>query len=279
MKRLFLSFILLIAVLLCQAQDINLKAQATEPFILGEIVEVYSSKLSEARKLNIYFPNDYKKEDSRSYPVIYLLDGSKDEDFIHIAGLLQFANYPWVGDAPQAILIGIENVDRKRDFTYPTKNLNDKEAFPTAGSSGVFIEFIEQELQPFIKEYYSNNDTSIIIGQSLGGLLAAEVLFTKPELFSNYIIVSPSLWWDNESLLDRKIPHFKSQKNVFIAVGEAEDDIMIHTAKTLTRKLKEQQARVLVNFESIKDHDHANILHLAVYRGFKRMFSSIEAKQ
>ncbi len=279
MKRLFLLFILLQVAELALAQDNHLKIKANEPFILGETIEVYSKKLDEVRKLNFYFPNDYQKEDSRSYPVIYLLDGSKDEDFIHIAGLLQFANYPWVADAPQAILIGIENVDRKRDFTYPTKNLKDKEAFPTAGSSSVFIEFIEQELQPFIKEYYSNNDTSIIIGQSLGGLLAAEVLFTKPELFSNYIIVSPSLWWDNESLLDRKIPQFKSQKNVFIAVGEEEDDIMIRTAKTLTQKLKEHQSKVLVNFESIKDHDHANILHLAVYRGFKRMFSSIEAKQ
>jgi len=33
----------------------------------------------------------------------------------------------------------------------------------------------------------------MIIGQSLGGLLASEILMKKPELFNKYVIISPSL--------------------------------------------------------------------------------------
>ena len=53
---------------------------------------------------------------------------------------------------------------------------------------------------PYIESHYSTDTVKTIVGQSLGGLFATEILFEKPEMFTNYLIVSPSLWWDNESL-------------------------------------------------------------------------------
>lgn len=55
-----------------------------------------------------------------SYPVIYLLDGTADEDFIHEAGLVEFYTFPWVDLLPKSIVVGIANVDRRRDFIFPT---------------------------------------------------------------------------------------------------------------------------------------------------------------
>ncbi len=51
---------------------------------------------------------------------------------------------------PPSIVVGISNVDRKRDFTLPTTIQKDKEDFPTTGESAKFISFIEKELQPYI---------------------------------------------------------------------------------------------------------------------------------
>lgn len=171
-----------------------------KPFILGEIVELNSVELSEKRMLNIYLPYGYNVDDSIiKYPVIYLLDGSSDEDFIHIAGLVQYCKSPWVDILPKSIVVGIANVDRRRDFTYPTTIANDKRDFPTTGSSQKFIKFLEKELVPYIESHYSTDTVKTIVGQSLGGLFATEILFEKPEMFTNYLIVSPSLWWDNES--------------------------------------------------------------------------------
>ena len=56
----------------------------TKPFILGVIDEIQSKELSEKRVLNIYLPEGYNPNDTIKYPVVYLLDGSADEDFIHI---------------------------------------------------------------------------------------------------------------------------------------------------------------------------------------------------
>lgn len=68
-------------------------AQQVQPLELGEQLEFYSEILGEKRVLNIYLPENYHKDSVRTYPVIYLLDGSMDEDFIHIMGLLQFGSF------------------------------------------------------------------------------------------------------------------------------------------------------------------------------------------
>src|SRR5579872_720875 len=168
-------------------------------FTLGVVDKIQSVELGESRILNIYLPDGYFPDSSTTYPVIYLLDGSDDEDFIHVVGIVQFLNMIEV--MPESIVVGIANVDRRRDFTFPTMIEKDKKAYPTTGSSVRFISFIEKELQPYIQHKYKASDNRTIIGQSLGGLLATEILLKKPSLFDNYIIVSPSLWWNNESIL------------------------------------------------------------------------------
>src|SRR5215831_5794709 len=70
--------------------------ETNKPFVLGVIDEIQSGELSEKRTLNIYLPDGYNPKDIDRYPVVYLLDGSADEDFIHIVGLYQFNNFPWI---------------------------------------------------------------------------------------------------------------------------------------------------------------------------------------
>ena len=259
----------------------NEEKNATKPnekqnFTIGKVVKIDSKILNESRTLNIYLPQGYEQDSIKDYPVIYLLDGSADEDFIHIAGIVQFGNFPWVNMLPRSIVVGIGNVDRKRDFTYPTTIEKDKKDFPTTGGSAKFIEFIETELQPYIQEKYSKNDTTTMIGQSLGGLLATEILFKKPQLFLNYVIISPSLWWDNQSLLsiDPKTlsPDFQQQKSIYIAVGK-EGKIMETDAKALAELVQNaKNDKLTTYFKYFGAQDHANIMHVAVYDAFEVLF-------
>jgi predicted alpha/beta superfamily hydrolase len=176
------------------------------------------------RILNIYLPVGYNPYDSIKYPVIYLLDGSADEDFIHIVGLVQYNSFEWINQVPKSIVVGIATVDRRRDFTFPTTIEADKDRNPTTGHSSEFINFLATELQPFIEKKFKTTPSKTLIGQSLGGLLATEVLFKNPILFNTYIIISPSLWWDNGSLLgmDLEILNdtFKQQMYIYIGVGK-----------------------------------------------------------
>jgi predicted alpha/beta superfamily hydrolase len=239
------------------------------PFLLGVVDKVQSRVLAETRILNIYLPEGYSPDSAAGYPVIYLLDGSANEDFIHVTGIVQFLNM--TGRMPKTIVVGIANVDRKRDFTFPTNVEQEKLDFPTTGGSAKFIEFIGQELQPYIDGKYRTSSSKMLIGQSLGGLVATEILLKKPALFTDYVIVSPSLWWSGESLL-ADAPKLLANKpvkdstRIYIAVG-SEGEQMENGAKSLMATLRASPGKhMLPYFFHMPEESHLTILHNAVYK-------------
>lgn len=252
-----------------QAQPAVIGPVRTEPFVLGITDIIRSTVMNEERTLNIYLPPGYYEQDSVRYPVIYLLDGSVDEDFIHMAGLVYFLGFPWLNLCPPSIVVGIANVDRKRDYTFPTTVEKDKKDFPTTGGSAAFIRYLGEEVIPYIRSRYKTNNTSTLIGQSFGGLLATEILFTHPDWFSKYLIVSPSLWWDNQSLLNRTVT-LATQPDVRIAVGK-EGRVMERGAKALYRKLRPFYAdKRRLRFHFFKKENHGSILLHAAYEGLQK---------
>ncbi|WP_290796902.1 alpha/beta hydrolase [Flavihumibacter sp. UBA7668] len=252
-----------------------------KPFVLGVIEELNSTILSEKRILNIYLPEGYNSNDTTSYPVIYLLDGSADEDFIHIAGLVQFNSFEWVNRVPKSIVVGIASVDRRRDFTNPSILEEQRTSFPTAGQSGRFMDFIEKELQPFIQKKFKTSKSKTIIGQSFGGLFATEILLKRPSLFNKYIIVSPSLWWNNaehltipSNLLEEAV---KDTISIYIAVGKEgltpgkNPRVMEVDANLLYEKIKLiPNSAIKTVFDYLPTENHATILHQAVNNAFIR---------
>ena len=276
-----LSFLLLFS------NTSHAQSAAAKPFVLGIIDEVQSKELNEKRVLNIYLPEGYDAKDTVKYPVIYLLDGSADEDFIHIAGLVQFNSFPWINGVPKSILVGIANTDRSRDFLFPTNIEHDKKLAPSSGGSAKFIAFIEKELQPFIEKKYKAGSEKTIIGQSSGGLLATEILFTKPGLFNKYIIVSPALWWDNASILKKDPTIVQSDLNqttIYIGVGKEgltpseENHVMEVDANLLAEKITNlKNKKIKVFFDYLPQETHATSLHQAVFNAF-RLFYPADAK-
>jgi len=255
------------------AQTANIK-----PLTIGEIRTLKSKILNEERMLNIYLPQNFDK--TKSYPVIYLLDGSINEDFIHVTGLVQFFNQMYA--MPETIVVGIANIDRKRDFTFHTDLKDLQKDYPTTGHSDKFINFLEKELKPYIESQFKTTDT-YIFGQSLGGLLATEILLKKPEMFNNYFIISPSLWWDDESLLKQapqllsKIPDTK--KFIYVSVGKGEHPVMIKDAETFYDVLKKSNKKNwTVEYKMMETDNHATILHRSLYEGLVKLFPYQEPK-
>ncbi len=57
-------------------------------------------------------------------PVLYMLDGGVDEDFLHVAGLVQVLVSNG-GMRPFMLVRGFRNTARRRDMTGPTSNAED----------------------------------------------------------------------------------------------------------------------------------------------------------
>lgn len=253
--------------------------QEKEKLSYATAEKIQSKHLSEERKLNVYLPKDYHPDSTKTYNTIYLLDGSAHEDFPHITGLVQFMKLSQ--QMPEMIVVGIENVDRKRDFTYPSKDSLDIKDFPTQGGSAKFISFIKNEVKPLINKNYKTNKHDILIGQSFGGLLATEILLNHKNLFDDYIIISPSLWWDRFTMLKNSDELFLkndySKKAVFLSVGK-EHPTMNKVADELAKRLKKSNV-LNFHYKINLDEDHATILHPAVFDAFKTLYKIKKEEQ
>ncbi|MBQ4832024.1 alpha/beta hydrolase [Pseudoalteromonas sp. MMG010] len=267
----FLSVIILISSVF--APQAHTSTLSETPFDFATTLRFDSKILNENRKVNVYLPSGYDKSKPQRYPVIYLLDGSHDEDFVHIAGIVQFGTFSWINMLPPSIVVGIANVDRKRDFTTPSEHPLDKKDLPTHGGAKQFISFLTNELKPLINQRFKTSTQSTLIGQSLGGLLATEILFNHSNMFNRYIIVSPSLWWDYEQLLATEFKPSTEPASVYIAVGK-EGPLMERVAKQLHGKVASSLSNSShVYFNYFEQLDHGDTLHLAVYDAFKKMYA------
>jgi len=266
------------SILLAFQSVVFAQTKNVKPLTIGETRTIESKILNEDRILNIYLPQNFDK--TKSYPIIYLLDGSMNEDFIHVTGLIQFFNQMY--SMPETIVVGIANIDRKRDFTFHTDLKDLQKDYPTTGHSDKFISFLEKELKPYIESQFKTTD-KYLFGQSLGGLLATEILLKKPEMFNNYFIISPSLWWDDESLLKHapqllaKIPDTK--KFIYLSVGKGEHPVMIKDAEAFYDVLKKSNKKNwTVEYKMMETDNHATILHRSLYEGLVKLFPYQEPK-
>ena len=270
-----------VSILLILFSFAQLHAQETAPLVLGEQRKIESKILHETRVINIYLPEDYQETDTSHYPVIYILDGGMEEDFIHLVGLVRFNTQSWIARFPRSIVVGIENTKRRRDFTFEVASLDflkemgiPATQFAEYGGSASYMSFLEQELKPSIDSIYRTSGENSVIGESLGGLLATEILLNHPELFSNYIISSPSLWWGNGSLLETAENSTLDAVNVYIgACQKKEEPRMYNDAKKLAKILQKRSASSSrIYFDYMPEEIHSTVLHQAVYHAFKMFY-------
>lgn len=276
-KTLLLLLITVLISAFCAAQE------NSKPLTVGKSDVLHSKILKEDRIINIYLPENYHESDTIKYPVIYILDGGIEEDFLHIVGIVRFNTQDWIARFPRSIVIGIEGNTRKRDFTFAVSSTDfiekegfSKSSFTQYGGSDKYMDFIEKELQPYINKTYKTEAKKTIIGESLAGLFTTEVLLKRPHLFDDYIIISPSLWWgdrllltDAESLLHKNL---SKKVNVYLGVPSKEEDIKMYNESVLLQQQLKSNKNINLIFDYMPEELHSTVIHQSVYNAFKKLY-------
>jgi len=133
---------------------------------IGCSLTLQSEVLEQERRLNVYVPPAYGKEDV-SYPTLYLLDGGVHEDFVHIAGIASLA--AGFRKIRPFLVVGIEGIDRYHDLFPPSKVKQDQERLPTAGGSAAFRTFLTSEVVPFVRQTLRTTEETVLLGESAAG--------------------------------------------------------------------------------------------------------------
>lgn len=227
--------------------------------ILGQ--QIREQNITESHKISseeqdyvieITFPPNY--DVGNNYNVLYYLDAWFISDVV--TGSYNILNRcEYVEDI---VLVGISiegnefdfNKQRIMDFT-PTKYkmsdkmkaLGSKGYYPilksgagenavlmnseTTGGADDFIDFLSSKLFPFVENKYQNlNKRKGFLGHSLGGLFGAYLLQKEPTLIDDYILISGSLDWNENELLNKEL--FDDFKNslkfhqLFLTYGKSE---------------------------------------------------------
>lgn len=248
---------------------------ASQDLVWGQQIQLNSKILGQKRAINIALPANYASAE-HNYPVVVVVDGGVDEDFLHISSLLRyFGTYQQM---PEAIVVGIPNVDRQHDLTTRSDNAADQADIPQHGGADDFHQFIADELLPYVEQQYRTDGRRLLVGQSLGGLFASKVLLSQNDLFTHYLIVSPSLWWNDQALVNGAMqalaPHKEQSTRpmVYLSVGH-EHPVMRVTAAKLSGALRMNGWRDAQHrYDYLPDEDHATALHMSVYQGFRWFF-------
>ena len=153
--------------------------------------EVESEALSETREIMVRTPPYYK--DGQRYPVVYVLDGEWNFEFV--ASYLDYLADNEV--YPQMIVTGVRNVNRNRDYV-PRKDAN----FADTGEADAFLEFVKDEWIEEVERDYPASGERIIVGHSFGGVFALHAFFKEPDLFDANIALGASAWIGDRVLFE-----------------------------------------------------------------------------
>jgi predicted alpha/beta superfamily hydrolase len=200
------------------AQPLGIRSERLE---IGVSHTIQSKVLSDHRIVNVVLPSSYSSAQSRRYPVLYVIDGGVEQDLVHVAGVARLGAM-W-GRSAEAIVVGIETKDRRRELVGRTTDPELLKRYPTAGSSAKFREFIRTEVKPLIEGSYRTNQRDAVIGESLAGLFIVETYVAEPKLFGSYGAVDPSLWWDKEALSKaaaQKVGPSRGDRPILLAVAK-----------------------------------------------------------
>ena len=242
-------------------------------FIIGQSFSLYSDILKEERPYLIYLPQDYD-ENGAPLPVMYLLDG--DGHFHHTTGVISFLKNN--GKIPNFMVVAIPNTsDRTRDLT-PEIELNEQAAqqFPTAGGADNMLAFLKNELIPHIDQTYNTAPFKLLTGHSFGGLFAVHALLEEPDLFSAYIAISPSMWWDDQNLVKKAEDFLKTKPQLdcffYMTMGN-EGGTMLGGAMKLAGLFEEmEQSEFNYDFRVMEEETHGSIPHRSTYYGLEAIF-------
>jgi predicted alpha/beta superfamily hydrolase len=253
------------------AQDQKAGHPASSPLAIGETFTLDSGVLGETRRINVFMPTVYGIPPEGPVPVLYMPDGGIDEDFLHVAGLLQVSVSN--GTVRPFLLVGIENTQRRRDLTGPTEDPEDRKIAPVVGGSAAFRRFIRTELIPAVRARYRTTGESAIIGESLAGLFVVETLLIEPDLFDTYIAFDPSLWWNNGALVNGAAERLSTAAGRSLYLASSDEPEIVTLTQRLARVLGEHApAELGWHLEAMPEETHGTIYHPAALKAFRRIF-------
>jgi predicted alpha/beta superfamily hydrolase len=224
------------------------------------------------RKVLIYTPWEYENDSFLKCEVIYVFDAQAREYFDNVHSALPFLN----NSQFPMIVVGVVSEERNKDFLPENEHPEmQKDYADNSGGADRFIDFLNDELIPYVESQYRTLPKRIAVGHSNGATFIMYCLFKNPEIFDACIAISPNLSYNKEQLLKIIAESDPGQikPNTFVYMCNAnEDDEWTAARKKTIALLKKKPLKdkiVFINQNFSATDNHLSIYPKGVYNGLK----------
>ena len=194
-----------------------------------------------SHKIWVYLPPNYQSS-KENYQAIYMHDAQNLFDditsFVGEWGIDESLNELYEKTGKSFIVVGVENGGEKRIEEYtPWKHQK------YGGGKGAFyIDFLVNDLKPFIDENYrtkTDAKNTAIIGSSLGGLISFYGGLKHPNVFGKIGALSTSFWFSDKVIDFAKENGNQQNTKLFLLVGGKEGGSMVPDTENMAKLLIE----------------------------------------
>ncbi|WP_375290436.1 alpha/beta hydrolase [Qipengyuania sp.] len=198
-----------------------------KPIVIGSAHEISSSVYGETKLISVRLPRGYADDPDRRYPVVFSVDGGPEQDFELLSGIAAEAEFSTSFEP--FILIGVRTDNRYAELTPPLERMKPETLTEIFGDrmqpdgAPKFREFLARDVIPWATSRY-RTDRKVLTAASLGGVFVVDTLLENPELFDDYIALTPSVWWDEGRVVDeaatKPAAQAPSDRRIYITMGD-----------------------------------------------------------
>jgi predicted alpha/beta superfamily hydrolase len=218
------------------------------PIVVGSIHRIRSTVYGNEQVLTVRLPRGYGEDKAKRYPIVFSVDGGPDQDFELLAGIAAEAEFSTSFEP--FILVGVKTEDRAKQLTPDLKRLPIEQLKANfgermvPGGAGRFRDYLARDVVPWAVGRY-RTDRTVLTAASLGGLFVLDTFLVRPELFDDYIALTPSVWWDDGRIVDeageRLAKHGRSGRRLYFTMGD--EGVGNRTGAWLSKLVRTFEAR------------------------------------
>ena len=215
--------------------------------------------------LRVELPASYSLQDSRAYPVLYVLDGESNGETARAV-----AHYlAEIGRAPEMIVVAVDAGPTRAHDYLPASESAEAQG---GGGADAFLEFFAEELVVFVDANYRAAPLRLISGHSYGGLFVLHAMANRPGLFAVGLTQSP--WLEIElarDVLDAWDSAAPSSGFVFACLGD--EPSLAPEFERLEKALHDAAgADFAAVTTTLSGQSHMTTRLLGLYEGLERTF-------
>lgn len=255
-------------------------ADEPDSFIRDVRTWLMTSEDGRTYKISVALPAGYTESGS-AYRALYVTDANAEFGIAVETARL---------NAPGTVVVGIgydnpgqgfaaSGVPRTLDLT-PT----DIGAATPSGGAPEFLSFLREELVPRVeRDFHVDAGDRALMGHSFGGLFATYTLLHNEGLFQRFVIASPSLWWDEHTILDLESEYAAANDTldarVFLSVGSLEETTTgFPMTSDMTRFARTLSDRAYTGLELgghvFEDETHLSVIGASFSRGLRFIYAA-----